>query len=167
MTNAIEPGNHIPAITVKKLTSDGMTDVRTDDILGKGLVVLFAVPGAYTPTCSAKHLPSFTTHIDEFKQKGVDKIVCLAINDPFVMKFWLEANGATGIVEPLADGNGAFTQALGLTMDGSAYGLGTRSQRFAMIIKNGVVQALAIEKPGEFNVSSGESMLAALDTLVA
>lgn len=159
----IEPGNHIPPITVKKLTTDGMVDVRTDHVLGTGLVVLFAVPGAYTPTCSAKHLPSFTNNIEAFKAKGVDKIVCLAINDPFVMKFWLEANGAADVIEPLADGNGTFTQALGLTMDGTAHGLGQRSQRFAMIIKDGVVQNLHIEKPGEFNVSSGESILAALD----
>lgn len=158
----IKPGDPIPNITVKRLTPEGMQDAKTTDLLGHGRVVVFAVPGAYTPTCSAKHLPSFVDNADAFKEKGVDKIVCLAINDPFVMKFWLEANHATGIVEPLGDGNGTFTQALGLTMDGSGYGLGTRSQRFAMVIDNGIVTTLHIEKPGEFDVSSGQSILATL-----
>lgn len=158
----IQPGNTIPPITVKKLTEGGMVDIRTDEVLGTGKVVLFAVPGAYTPTCSAKHLPSFIDTADDLKAKGVDKIVCLAVNDPFVMKTWLTANNADTLIEPLADGNGTFTQALGLTMDGSGYGLGTRSQRFAMVIQDGVVQQVFVEQPGQFQVSSGQSVLAAL-----
>lgn len=155
-------GARIPDVIIKRLDATGMVDVSTADMLGTGRIVLFAVPGCYTPTCSAKHLPSFVTNAAAIKAKGVDKIICLSVNDPFVMKAWLAANDAADIIEPLADGNAVFTTALGLTMDGSGYGLGTRSQRFAMVIDNGVIQHLFIEQPGEFKVSSGDAVLAAL-----
>jgi peroxiredoxin len=117
------------------------------------------VPGAFTPTCSAKHLPGFVEKAGDFKAKGVDEIVCIAVNDPFVMKEWGKSGNATGKINMLPDGNGALTQALGLEMDGSGHGLGKRGQRFAMVIEDGVVKNLQVEKAGAFEVSSAENML--------
>jgi glutaredoxin/glutathione-dependent peroxiredoxin len=153
----IKVGDKIPSVTLKQLTTNGMQDLATDSVFSGKKVVMFAVPGAFTPTCSAKHLPGFVQHLQEFKSQGID-VACLAVNDPFVMKAWGEAAKADGITM-LADGNGTFTKALGLEMDGTGYGLGTRSQRFALYAENGVVKSLAIEKPGAFEVSSAEAML--------
>jgi len=153
----IKAGDKIPSVTLKQLTASGMQDLSTDSVFGGKKVVMFAVPGAFTPTCSAKHLPGFVQHLNEFKAQGIE-VACLAVNDPFVMKAWADAGKADGITM-LADGNGTFTKALGLEMDGTGYGLGTRCQRFALYAENGVVKSLAVEKPGAFDVSSAEAML--------
>ncbi|MBP2310879.1 peroxiredoxin [Azospirillum soli] len=158
----IQVGDTIPSVTLKHLTDNGMQDITTDEIFKGKTVVLFSVPGAFTPTCSAKHLPGFVQQAEALKGKGVDNIVCLAVNDPFVMRAWGEKNNVENKVVMLPDGNAAFTQALGLTMDGSGYGLGTRGQRFALVAKDGKVTHLAVEKPGQFEVSSAEAVLGAL-----
>lgn len=156
---AIKVGDRIPSVIIKSLTDDGIVDIDTAAFLGMGRVILFAVPGAFTPTCSARHLPGYVSQAAALKAKGIDKIVCLAVNDPFVMKAWLEQNDATHAIIPLADGNADFTTALGLTFDGSGFGLGTRAQRFAMLIELGTVKTLNVEMPGQFSVSSCEAML--------
>jgi len=155
----IQVGSTIPTITLRHMTADGMADISTDSVFAGKKIVLFAVPGAFTPTCSIKHVPSFLDHLDEFVAKGVDQVVCLAVNDPFIMKHWAESTGAAGKIQFLPDGNGELTKALGLEMDGSGYGMGLRSQRYAMVVDDGVVTYLAIEKPGAFDVSSGEAVL--------
>ena len=155
-------GDTIPSVTLKHLTVNGMQDITTDALFKGKTVVLFSVPGAFTPTCSAKHLPGFVQQAEALKGKGVDSVVCLAVNDPFVMRAWGEKSGVGDKVFMLPDGNAAFTQALGLTMDGSGYGLGLRGQRFALVAKDGKVTHLAVEKPGQFEVSSAEAILAAL-----
>ena len=157
---AIKAGDKIPSVTVKQLSSDGMQDLATDSVFGGKKVVMFTVVGAFTPTCSAKHLPGFVQNLDKFKEQGIE-VACLAVNDPFVMKAWSEASKADGITM-LADGNGTFTKALGLEMDGTRYGLGKRSQRYAMVVDNGVVKALNVEKAGAFDVSSADAILKAL-----
>jgi peroxiredoxin len=157
---AIKAGDKIPSVTLKQLSSNGLQDLATDSVFGGKKVVMFAVPGAFTPTCSAKHLPGFVGNLDKFKALGVE-VACLAVNDPFVMKAWSEAGNADGIFM-LADGNGTFTKALGLEMDSSGYGLGTRCQRFALYAENGVVKSIAVEKPGAFEVSGAEAMLKAV-----
>jgi peroxiredoxin len=154
---AIKAGDKIPSVTLKQLSSNGLQDLTTDSVFGGKKVVMFAVPGAFTPTCSAKHLPGFVQNLDKFKEQGIE-VACLAVNDPFVMKAWSEAGNADGITM-LADGNGTFTKALGLEMDGTGYGIGTRAQRFALYAENGVVKSIAVEKPGAFEVSSAEAML--------
>jgi len=156
----IKTGDKIPAVTLKQLTPGGMQDLSTDSVFAGKKVVMFAVPGAFTPTCSAKHLPGFVNHLQEFKAQGID-VACLSVNDPFVMKAWGESAKADGITM-LADGNGSFTKALGLELDGAAHGLGQRCQRFALYAENGVVKSLAVEKPGAFEVSSAEAMLKAV-----
>ena len=153
----IKTGDKIPSVTLKQLTASGMQDLSTDSVFGNKKVVLFAVPGAFTPTCSAKHLPGFVQHLKDFKAQGIE-VVCMAVNDPFVMKAWSDAGKADGITM-LADGNATFTKALGLEMDGSGYGLGTRCQRFALYAENGIVKSLSVEKAGAFEVSSAEAML--------
>jgi peroxiredoxin len=153
----IKAGDKIPSVTLKHLTANGMQDISTDSIFGDKKVALFSVPGAFTPTCSAKHLPGFVENLPAFKAQGVE-VVCLAVNDPFVMKAWGEAQKADGITL-LPDGNATFTKALGLEMDGTGHGLGLRGQRFALYAENGVVKSLAVEKPGAFEVSSAEAML--------
>jgi peroxiredoxin len=153
----INVGDKIPSVMLKQLTANGMQDLSTDTVFGGKKVVMFAVPGAFTPTCSAKHLPGFVQHLKDFQAHGID-VVCMSVNDPFVMKAWGESAKADGITM-LADGNGSFTKALGLEMDGSGYGLGQRSQRFALYAENGVVKSLAVEKPGVFEVSTAEAML--------
>ena len=155
----IKVGDKIPSMTLKRIGQSGMEEVSTDELF-KGKVVLFAVPGAFTPTCSMKHLPGFVQQAEAFKGKGIDRVICLAVNDPFVMKAWGDQNKVDGKVVMLPDGNGALTKALGLEMDGSGFGLGSRSQRFALYAENGVVKDLQVEKPGAFEVSSAEAMLA-------
>jgi len=156
----IKAGDKIPSITLKQLTASGLQDLSTDSVFGGKKVVMFGLPGAYTPTCSAKHLPGYVQNLDKFKAQGIE-VACLSVNDPFVMKAWSDAQKAEGITM-LADGNGTFSKALGLEMDGTGYGLGQRCQRFALYAENGVVKALAVEKPGAFEVSSAEAMLKAV-----
>jgi glutaredoxin/glutathione-dependent peroxiredoxin len=158
----IKVGDKVPSAKLKQMTPDGMKGLQTDEFFKGKKIVLFAVPGAFTPTCSAKHLPGFVEKASEIKRKGVDTIACLAVNDAFVMNAWGKDQKAEGKVQMLADGNGDFTRAVGLEMDGSGYGLGKRSQRYAMIIDNGVVTMLSIDKPGSFEVSSAEAVLKAL-----
>lgn len=158
----ISVGDKIPDVKVMVATADGPQQARTGDLLGSGRVALFSVPGAFTPTCSAKHLPGFVEKAADLKTKGVDKIVCMAVNDAFVMKAWAENQSAQGKVEMLADGNGDFARALGLTMDGKGFGMGERSQRFSAIIEDGVVKQLNVEAPGAFEVSSADYMLGQL-----
>jgi len=155
-------GEKIPQADVMTFNADGPQKSTSTDLLGSGKVVLFSVPGAFTPTCSAKHLPGFVEQADAIRAKGVDKIVCMSVNDAFVMKAWAEASNVGSSIEMLADGNGDFTRAIDLSMDGSGFGLGQRSQRFACIIENGVVTALNVEAPGAFDVSSAEYVLGQL-----
>jgi peroxiredoxin len=159
---AIKVGDTIPKVDVMLATAEGPQKSNTHDIMGKGKVALFSVPGAFTPTCSARHLPGFVDKAGEFKKKGVDRIVCMAVNDAFVMKAWGQAQNAVGAVDMLADGNGDFTRALGLGFDGKGFGMGERSQRFAAVIEDGVVKQLFVEAPGAFEVSSAEYMLSKL-----
>ncbi|HYE52531.1 MAG TPA: peroxiredoxin [Azospirillaceae bacterium] len=155
----IKVGDRIPSVTLKHLTESGMQEISTDDIFKGRKVVLFSLPGAFTPTCSAKHLPGFVEQADAIRAKGVHEIVCLAVNDPFVMQAWGKANNVAGKVTMLPDGNGTLTKELGLEMDGTAYALGHRGQRFALIAEDGVVKELHVEKPGAFEVSSAEYVL--------
>jgi peroxiredoxin len=154
----IQVGQKIPSLTLKYLGADGMQEISTDELF-HGKVVLFAVPGAFTPTCSAKHLPGFVNQADAFKAKGIDRVVCLSVNDPFVMKAWGEQSQVGDKVFMLPDGNAELTRALGLELDGTKHGLGLRSQRFALYVQDGVVKDLQVEAPGQFDVSSAESML--------
>jgi glutaredoxin/glutathione-dependent peroxiredoxin len=144
------------------MTADGPKPVRTGEVLGKGKVVLFAVPGAFTPTCSDHHLPGFVLRAEDLKAKGVDTIACISVNDPFVMGAWGRDRNVGSSVLMLADGNGAFTASVGLEMDGSAFGLGHRSQRYALIIDDGIVSRALVEPKGGLDVSSADSVLAAL-----
>ena len=155
----IKVGDKLPETIFTKATDHGPEGVDTNSFFAGRKVALFSVPGAFTPTCSAKHLPGFIDHAAEFKAKGVDEIACTAVNDAFVLGAWSKANNADGTVTMLGDGNGAFAQAVGLTMDGSKFGLGTRGQRFSMLVEDGVVTQLNVEAPGEFKVSSAEHML--------
>ena len=158
----IKVGDKLPSATLVKATAEGPDAIQTDDFFAGRKVALFSVPGAFTPTCSAKHLPGFIEKIDELKAKGVDEIACTAVNDPFVMAAWAKHSGAEGKVTMLSDGNGAFAKMLGLEFDGSKFGMGTRSQRYSMIVDDGVVKELNVEQPGEFRVSSAEHMLSQL-----
>ncbi len=144
------------------MTADGSKAVRTGDILGTGKVVLFAVPGAFTPTCSDYHLPGFVKRAGDLKAKGVDTIACISVNDAFVMGAWGREHGVGDDVLMLGDGNGTFTEAVGLELDGSGFGLGQRSQRYALVIEDGVVTHVAVEPKGGLDVSSAESVLATL-----
>ncbi len=159
---AIKTGDKVPPVTLKAMGSDGLVDVSTDDFFGGKKVVLFAVPGAFTPTCSAKHVPGFTANAAAIKAKGVDTIACLSVNDAFVMAAWGKDLNVGDDVTMLADGNGDFTRAVGLGFDGSGYGLGERSQRYAMIVDDGTVTTLAVEDGPGLDVSSAEAMLAKL-----
>ena len=158
----IKVGDKIPSVKLKQMTPEGMKDVQTDEFFKGKKVVLFALPGAFTPTCSAKHLPGFVEKAAEIKSKGVDTIACLSVNDAFVMNAWGKEQKADGKVQMLADGNGDFTRAVGRELDGSGYGLGKRSQRYAMLVDDGTVKLLNVEKPGAFEVSSAETVLKAL-----
>ena len=159
---AIKVGDKVPAAKLQIKTKDGVQTKTTDELFGGKRVVLFALPGAFTPTCSAKHLPGFVNNFQAIKAKGVDAIACLSVNDAFVMDAWGKDQNVEDKVMMLADGNADFTKAVGLTMDGTGYGMGTRSQRYAMVIDDGVITALNVEAPGAFEVSSAESILKAL-----
>jgi len=156
---SIKVGDRIPNVSLKHMDKDGMQTVSTDDLFKGKKVVLFALPGAFTPTCSAKHLPGFVNHFDDIKAKGVDTVACLSVNDAFVMDAWGKQQNATDKVLMLADGNGDFSKAVGLTMDGTSYGMGLRASRYAMVVQDGVVKALNVEAPGAFEVSSAEAVL--------
>jgi glutaredoxin/glutathione-dependent peroxiredoxin len=155
----INVGDRLPEATFTTPGPEGPKQVTTDQVFKGKKVVLFAVPGAFTPTCSARHLPGFRDTAAEFRAKGVDTIACLAVNDAFVMGAWAKDQGAGEHVLMLADGNGDFTRKLGLEMDASKYGMGLRAQRFAMLVEDGVVKDLQVEQAGEFRVSSAEHML--------
>lgn len=156
---SINVGDRIPQTTFIKATPDGPQPVDSEGFFQGRTVALFSVPGAFTPTCSARHLPGFVEKADELKAKGVDEIACTAVNDAFVMQAWSEQGGAADKVTMLADGNCDFAKATGLTMDGAKFGMGTRGQRFSMLVEDGVVKQLNVEEPGAFNVSSADYML--------
>jgi len=155
----IQVGDRIPQTTFIKSTPEGPQPVDSASFFKGRRVALFSVPGAFTPTCSPRHLPGFVEKADERKAKGVDEIACTAVNDAFVLGAWSESGQAEGKVTMLADGNGQFAQAIGLTMDGSKFGMGTRGQRYSMVVNDGVVEQLNVEEPGAFNVSSAEYLL--------
>lgn len=157
----ISQGAQLPDVTLVKSTSEGPDKVQSADYFAGKKIALFAVPGAFTPTCSAKHLPGFVEKAAELKAKGVDEIVCTSVNDAFVMGAWNAANGSSDVTM-LADGNGDFATALGLDADFAAHGMGKRSQRYSMVIEDGAVTQLNVEGPGEFKVSSAEHMLGQL-----
>ena len=158
----ISTGDRLPDATFTVMTSDGPTKMTTSDVFAGKTVALFAVPGAFTPTCSAKHLPGYVEKAADFRAKGVDAIVCTSVNDVFVMGAWGKDQGVGDDVIMLADGNGDFAEATGLVMDGSGFGMGKRSKRYSMIVKDGVVTELNIEEPGDFKVSSADFMLGQL-----
>jgi glutaredoxin/glutathione-dependent peroxiredoxin len=157
---AIEVGSKVPDVEVKVLKDGAPVSVQTADVLGTGKVVLFAVPGAFTPGCSKIHLPGYVAHGDELKAKGVDTIACVSVNDAWVMEAWGEAQGVGNNIVMLADGNGDFTKAMDLVMDGSGFGLGIRSRRYAAVIDNGIITELEVEPGGGVDVSSCENVLA-------
>lgn len=157
----ISKGDKLPDVALVKATSEGPEQVKASEFFAGKKVALFAVPGAFTPTCSAKHLPGYVDHAADLKAKGVDEIACTSVNDAFVMNAWKEANNA-GDVTMLADGNGEFAKAVGLDVDFSGYGMGHRSNRYSMIVDDGVVTEINVEGPGEFQVSSADHMLGQL-----
>ncbi|WP_338445907.1 peroxiredoxin [Pelagerythrobacter marensis] len=157
----ISVGDRIPDVKLVKATENGPEQVQTSEYFQGKKVALFSVPGAFTPTCSARHLPGYVEKAADLKAKGVDEIACTAVNDAFVLSAWNSQAGSSDITM-LADGNGEFAQATGLTMDGSGFGLGQRGQRYSMIVEDGVVKELNVEQPGDFSVSSAEHMLGQL-----
>jgi peroxiredoxin len=158
----IKVGDRLPSVTLAQATAEGPKPVSTDEFFKGRKVALFAVPGAFTPTCSAKHLPGFKQLAPEIRAKGVDAIACLSVNDAFVMRAWGEDQAVGEDIVMLADGNGDFTRALGLELDGTKVGLGPRSRRYSMIVEDGVVKELNLEESGEFRVSAADYMLAQL-----
>ena len=155
----ISVGDRLPSTTLVKATPNGPEQVSSDEYFKGRKVALFSVPGAFTPTCSAKHLPGYLEKAEDLKAKGVDEIACTSVNDAFVMDAWSKSANAGDAVTMLADGNGTFAEAVGLTMDASKFGLGTRGKRYSMVVNDGIVEQLNVEAPGEFNVSSAEHML--------
>jgi peroxiredoxin len=155
---SIQVGERLPEIPLQHI-NDGVETVDTHALFGEGKWVIFAVPGAFTPTCSEKHLPGFVEHFSEFRERGV-QVACLSVNDPFVMQAWGKSRNVPEGLLMLADGNAEFTRAMGLELDASAYGMGTRAKRFALYAEDGVVKQLHVEAPGEYRVSSAEHMLA-------
>ena len=153
----IQAGDRLPEVPLQQI-NNGVQTIDTRTLFDGKKVVLFAVPGAFTPTCSEKHLPGFVEHFDEFRDKGIE-VACISVNDPFVMQAWGQSQHVPDGLLMLADGNGAFARALGLEMDASAYGMGTRAKRFAIYAEDGVVKQVHVEAPGEFRVSSAEYML--------
>jgi len=156
----IKPGDTLPSMKLMVATAEGPREVTTDDLFRGKRVVLFAVPGAFTPTCSARHLPGYVEQAAAFKARGIDSIVCMAVNDAFVMGAWARAHDVGPDITMLADGSGAFTKALGLELDLTLRGMGVRSQRFALVADDMKVTHLAVEKPGDFDVSRAEAVLA-------
>jgi peroxiredoxin len=159
----IHVGDRLPDVTLAIGTSEGPKPTSSGEFFRGKKVALFAVPGAFTPTCSARHLPSYVEKAQELKSQGVDEIACISVNDPFVMAAWGKADGSDDITM-IADGNGAFADAVGLAMDGSKFGMGKRSQRYSMIVNDGVVEQLNVEAPGEYRASSAEYLLDQLAT---
>ena len=160
---SIKIGDTIPAATLRRLTADGIEEVKSHEFCYDRKVVIFALPGAFTPPCSNEHMPSFIENADAIKAKGVDEIACIAVNDPFVMDAWNKATGAEGKVTLLSDGNCEFTKEIGMDFEGLGLGFGTRSKRYAMVVENGKVTALEVEEsPGECTVSSGSKLLESL-----
>ena len=160
---SIQVGDPLPDVPLTVATADGPKPTTSSEFFKGKRVALFAVPGAFTPTCSARHLPSYVDKADELKAKGIDEIACISVNDPFVMAAWGQRDGSEDITM-IADGNGEFAQAIGLTMDGSKFGLGQRSQRYSMIVDDGIVEQLNVEAPGEYRASSAENMIDQLAT---
>ena len=158
----IKVGDAIPSQKLTAATAEGPKEMTTEEVFASKKVVVFAVPGAFTPTCSARHLPGYIQNIDALLAKGVDTIACVAVNDPFVMGAWAKDQGVEGRLLMLADGSGMFTKAMGLELDLMARGLGIRSQRYAMVVENGLITHLQVEPPGGFDVSKAESVLAVL-----
>ena len=158
----IEVGSRVPAGKFRISTADGLADLTTAQLFDGKRVVLFAVPGAFTPTCDARHLPGYVEQADQFRAKGVDTVACLSVNDAFVMKAWGKSAGVGDKVLMLADGNGDDARALGLSFDGSGHGMGQRAQRFAMVVKDGLVQQLFVAAAGKFEVSAADYVLARL-----
>ena len=156
----IQPGDTLPEVSLKRIR-EGVETVDTHSLFGGKKVVLFAVPGAFTPTCSERHLPGFVERYDDFHKRGID-VACMSVNDPFVMKAWGESQHVPDGLMMLSDGNGDFTRALGLEMDASAYGMGTRAKRFAIYAEDGIAKKVWVEAPGEFRVSSAENVLSQL-----
>jgi glutaredoxin/glutathione-dependent peroxiredoxin len=159
---AIKVGEKMPAGTFKTKNKDGIQDLTTDQLFNGKTVVLFSVPGAFTPTCDAKHLPGYVEHGSAIKAKGVDTIACMAVNDVFVMDAWAKHSNVGDNVLMLADGNGDYAKALGLEMDGRGFGMGTRGQRFALVVKDGVATQVEVEAPKEFKVSAADYILGKL-----
>ena len=159
---AVKVGDKVPSVKIKRMTAEGVKDVDTGELFAGKKVVLFALPGAFTPTCSAKHLPGFVDKNADLKNKGVDLVACLSVNDAFVMDAWGKSQNVGDKVAMLADGNGDFTKAMGLEMDGTGFGMGHRSKRYAMVVDNGVVKSLEVEAPGKFEVSSADAVLGKL-----
>ncbi|MDT8439166.1 MAG: peroxiredoxin [Wenzhouxiangellaceae bacterium] len=159
---SISAGDPIPQAQLTVMSAEGPKPVDAAELMAQGTTVLFAVPGAFTPTCSAKHLPGFVEHADAILAKGVERIVCMAVNDVFVMDAWGKSAGTDDKIVMAADGNGDFTRALGLELDGRAFGMGQRSQRFALIVRDGKAEQVLVEGPGEFRVSSAEHVLSLL-----
>ena len=155
----IQVGQSLPQSKLKVVSGGEMQDVDSSALLGSGTVVVFGVPGAFTPTCDAKHLPGYLAKAGEFAAKGVATIACFSVNDAFVMKAWAKASGITGEIVMIADGNGDYTRALGLTLDVRAYGMGERCKRFALVAKDGVVTQVFVEEGGDFKVSAAEYVL--------
>ncbi|MBL4747633.1 MAG: peroxiredoxin [Magnetovibrio sp.] len=158
----IQPGDKIPTATLYEMGADGPGGVSTDELFGGKTVLLFGVPGAFTPTCSASHLPGFVDLADQIKAKGVDEIVCFAVNDAFIMGAWGKDRNVSGKVRMIGDGSGLLTKQLGLELDLIEAGLGVRCERFAMLVENGTVKSIDVEAPGEFDVSSASSQLSKL-----
>jgi glutaredoxin/glutathione-dependent peroxiredoxin len=154
----IQVGDRLPDVPLTVATENGPEQTTTGEFFAGRRVALFAVPGAYTPTCSARHLPSYVDKARDIKGKGVDEIACISVNDPFVMSAWNKSDGSSDITM-LADGNGAFADAVGLSMDASKFGMGKRSQRYSMLVNDGVVEQLNVEAPGEYRASSAETLL--------
>lgn len=162
----IKIGDPLPSATLHELTADGPKPSTVDELARGRRIVLFGLPGAFTPTCSARHVPGFIEQYAEFKEKGVDDIICVSVNDAYVMGAWSKSQGAGGKIRMLADGNAAFAKALGLDVDLSARGMGVRSQRYSLFADNGVVKALNVEQPGKFEVSDAGTLLIQLDRLL-
>jgi peroxiredoxin len=158
----IKVGDKMPAGTFKHMTTDGPKNITTDELFSGKRVVLFSVPGAFTPTCDAKHLPGFVERAADLRKKGIDTVACMAVNDVFVMNAWGKHSNVGDKVLMLADGNGEYAKALGLEMNGTGFGMGMRGQRFAVVVDNGTVSKLFVEGPGEFKVSSAEHVLGQL-----